>query len=535
MLKLLLKNRFLFLMDKLTGQKKGKKVPTAAILALITAGFIALLVGAGYLLSWLLGPLFDGFSKAGLIWLYYAIAGTIALFGAFVFTFTYAQGAIYEADDNELLLSMPIRPSVILASRIWSLFFLNLLICVIVMGAAGIVAFLQGGSGVGNLLIVFLCAVLLAMLSTALAALLGWFTSFLTRRMRKKVLFQVIIYMMFVVLIYYVSNGITEHVQTMIRNSGDIAKAFRNGVFPLYAMGTAAADLDMVLLLIFAACCVLPFVVMYILLSHSFIRIVTARSGMKKRKYKAKALKGSSVVWALTKKDMRRMLDSSTYLLNACMGVFYFIAICVISVVSGRSSIFDLLTGTGPDMPFAAAAIISMTAGFIFLSGSSISVEGKNFWILKSLPVKWADVMKSKLLFHLLPAVPFSLLFSLAVVIIASVKSVMGILILFLMPLCFHVLCALIGLILNLFTGRLDYPSLAKAVKSTRSQLIPMGIILVLSIGSLLLHMIFFKDRGISMQNYMLAVTALIVLIDVILYAFLNSRAANRRWEKLGN
>ena len=121
MLKLLLKNRFLFLMDKLTGQKKGKKVPTAAILALITAGFIALLVGVGYLLSWLLGPLFDGFSKAGLIWLYYAIAGTIALFGAFVFTFTYAQGAIYEADDNELLLSMPIRPSVILASRIWSL------------------------------------------------------------------------------------------------------------------------------------------------------------------------------------------------------------------------------------------------------------------------------------------------------------------------------------------------------------------------------------------------------------------------------
>ena len=117
MLKLLLKNRFLFLMDKLTGQKKGKKVPTAAILALITAGFIALLVGVGYLLSWLLGPLFDGFSKAGLIWLYYAITGTIALFGAFVFTFTYAQGAIYEADDNELLLSMPIRPSVMVFSR----------------------------------------------------------------------------------------------------------------------------------------------------------------------------------------------------------------------------------------------------------------------------------------------------------------------------------------------------------------------------------------------------------------------------------
>ena len=180
-------------------------------------------------------------------------------------------------------------------------------------------------------------------------------------------------------------------------------------------------------------------------------------------------------------------------------------------------------------------AIISMTAGFIFLSGSSISVEGKNFWILKSLPVKWADVMKSKLLFHLLPAVPFSLLFSLAMVIIASVKSVMGILVLFLMPLCFHVLCALIGLILNLFTGRLDYPSLAKAVKSARSQLISMGIILVLSIGSFLLHMIIFKDMGISMQNFMLAVTALIALIDVILYAFLNSRAANRRWEKLGN
>ena len=117
---------------------------------------------------------------------------------------------------------------------------------------------------------------------------------------------------------------------------------------------------------------------------------------MKKRKYEAKALKGSSVVWALTKKDMRRMVDSSTYLLNACMGVFYFIAICVISVMSGKSSIFDLLKDTGPDMPFAAAAIVGMTAGFIFLSGSSISVEGKNFWMIKTLPINYKTYLKTK-------------------------------------------------------------------------------------------------------------------------------------------
>ncbi|MDD4070530.1 MAG: hypothetical protein PHF05_08815, partial [Candidatus Izemoplasmatales bacterium] len=59
--------------------------------------------------------------------------------------------------------------------------------------------------------------------------------------------------------------------------------------------------------------------------------------------------------------------------------------------------------------------IILVMVGFIvstvFTSAISLSLEGKNFWILKSLPIKAENVMFGKMIFNVIVVLPFALFF----------------------------------------------------------------------------------------------------------------------------
>ena len=65
--------------------------------------------------------------SAGLGWLYFALAGILAVVLAVVGSVFLTQATLYEAKDNELLLSLPIPPSKILLARMLSLYVQNFL------------------------------------------------------------------------------------------------------------------------------------------------------------------------------------------------------------------------------------------------------------------------------------------------------------------------------------------------------------------------------------------------------------------------
>ena len=179
MLRLLLKNRVLALMDRFAGRKRGKKATSTGRIVLFSLLGLALLVMIGAFLASLIYPLFDAFSQEGLTWLFFALVGCATVLASFMMTMFYAQGAIFEAKDNELLLSMPIPPSAILGSRLGALYLLNLLVAVIIMGAAGTLHIFINGASVIGVVILVLSILLLALISTTLSCLLGWLVSLL--------------------------------------------------------------------------------------------------------------------------------------------------------------------------------------------------------------------------------------------------------------------------------------------------------------------------------------------------------------------
>ena len=84
---------------------------------------------------------------AGLGWLYHAVAGLIAVSLCFMGSVFLAQSQIFDARDNELLLSMPVPPRLIVASRLLSFLLLNYLYTAIVMVPAAAVYAVQLSPG----------------------------------------------------------------------------------------------------------------------------------------------------------------------------------------------------------------------------------------------------------------------------------------------------------------------------------------------------------------------------------------------------
>ena len=537
MLKLLLKTRFLAMLDRVSGQNK-RKAATARKLTLMVLGGLVVLALIGGLFGLLVSPLYTGFRDNGMTWLTYAMAGAMACVLSFVLTMFYAQGAIFEAKDNELLLSMPIRPSAILGSRMGALYFLNLLFCVTILGAVGVLRAMDGGIQVLHVIIFLVCIPLLALIGTTLSCLLGWLVSLITRRIRRKALFSLVLSLVFMGFYFYAMLGLSDHLQAILANSGNIADAFQKVLLPFYAMAMAITEGDLIQLLIFAACCVVPFALVYFLLSRSFIRIVTTKVGAKRTEYKGGSLKESSVVWSLTKKDLDRFFNSSTYMLNCGMGLVFALILGIATLVSGNA-LLDFLLKTyarmedpGALAPYVMPVVLGLLAGMAYICAPSISVEGKNFWILDSLPLKVKDILKSKLMFHLVVAVPFSLVSSLLVV-IGMPMTPMQAVIMFLFPLLAHVFCATISMVTGLYTAKLDFPSEAKAVKSSACGLPPMLATAAVTLAPSILYFTTLKEQGADFGTVLLIAMGVIAAVSIAAYAFLLSPAAEKRWHKI--
>lgn len=119
---------------------------------------------------------------------------------------------------------------------------------------------------------------------------------------------------------------------------------------------------------------------------------------------------------ALYKKELTRFFGSSVYVINSGMGVVIAIAFSLAVVVVGPSKLISypgiemILPGVAP---FAISAIISMTC----TTCVSLSLEGKNVWIIKSLPLTPKVIYDSKILMNLSLSIPASIISAILMII----------------------------------------------------------------------------------------------------------------------
>lgn len=516
MIKTLLKKQILSIMHSMFRRNSRKKSSSGQK---GTVAYIFLMLYLAGFFAWM----FYGFCKtlcsplvsAGLDWLYFAYVSLFAVALSIIGSIFLVKASLYDAKDNELILSLPIPPKIILLCRTIPLYLENLIFGAIILVPSYIVYAQTVPFGVTTVVSWVVQLFLIPLFSFAICSIFGYITALISAKMRHKNIIEIVFLFAFFVVYMFLTMQANSLLASIIANSGSISEKIKVWLFFFYETGLGMTG--KVLPLVFS--CLVSLVLMglvYIVLSRSYIRIMTTKRGAKKKAYKEKTVKALSSDRALFGKELRYLISKPIYMFNGTTGSLM-ILLGIIVLISERGRIAGAVNASPYFMETAAiicALIIALVAGMNSVTAPSISLEGKNFWITRSLPISSWQILKSKLMLHMAVTAPFSIIASVVGGIILHVSAITFI-ILAAYPLFLVFIVACSGLLFNLKWANFTWESESEPIKQSLPIILSLicGImipILTALIGYLLMN-------SIAPIYYMEFVTVILLAACIVL------------------
>lgn len=410
MLKALIKKQFLQTASFFFQGKNGKRRSIGAVVglaALMVYGF-----GAAGAMFWLLSSALCGpLVGAGQGWIYFAFMGVMATALGIVGSVFATKSKLYEAKDNELLLSMPIPAWAVLLTRMLGLYLFTLLFEALVFVPAAINYFLVAGFSFPVLLCCILIQLVMPLGALAICCLLGFALAWLAARLPFKNLFTVLGFFVFMVGFSFVYSKVNEYLGYVVANGEAVGKVMQTWLYPFSQLGLAAEG-NALSLLVFTLIFGGLFALVYVLISATYVRIATTKRGEYRAKYKEKTQRSVSPQVALLKREALHFIKSPAYLLNTSMGTMMMLIVGVMVLAYG--DLFGIsadVVAASPALTEAIGLLVAVITCFMASSNTiaacSVSLEGENIWLAQSLPVEEWSLLKAKLYLHcLMTAIP---------------------------------------------------------------------------------------------------------------------------------
>ncbi|MGM9615131.1 MAG: hypothetical protein ACI3W7_06380 [Oscillospiraceae bacterium] len=410
MTKALFRKQMMEVFSWLYKDRKTGKLRSAGGIAGYVLLYLILFASLGAMFFFMAGMLCEPLTGAGMGWLYWCLMGLIAIFfGVFGSVFS-TYSSLYQAKDNDLLLSMPVPASQILLCRLSGVYATGLMYELIVVVPTLIVWFLTVPFSVPGTICSLLIPLVLSVLILVLSAVLGWVVALIAGRLKHKNIVTVFVSLAFIAAYYYLYGRAYSMLQTLLVNAEAVGGRMKAAVYPLYHMGLAAEG-SWLSMLIFTAIIGALFLIVYAVLSRSFLKLATGNRGAAKTAYKEQKSKVLSIGGALLQKELRRFLGSANYMLNCGLGTLFMpIAAVLLVWKAGQVQAFLSAVFTQDYIPLLAAGAVCILATMNDMTAPSVSLEGKNLWLVQSLPVSGRQALTAKLTLHLLltliPAIP---------------------------------------------------------------------------------------------------------------------------------
>ncbi|MGX8688337.1 MAG: putative ABC transporter permease subunit, partial [bacterium] len=230
---------------------------------------------------------------------------------------------------------------------------------------------------------------------------------------------------------------------------------------------------------------------LFVLVGNSYRNINSAlKSHAASGNYRVKALKRRSVPMAVAVKEFRRMTGSVTYMVNGGMGELLALILGLAALFIGFDRIADVVTEGAPVdavmLQPAIPFIVYFLLGMVATTVCSPSLEGKNYWIVQSLPIEKKTLYQGKMLFNMLLTLPFMVFTTLCLCISAGVPVLNT----FLYLILGFVLCAFStawGCVCGIRFMRLDWENEVEVIKQGRAVVIYMFPNMIAAMGLVVL------------------------------------------------
>ena len=401
---------------------------------------------------------------------------------------------LFRPRDNDALLAMPIKKSTIVLVRMIKFYVFEMLYCLIFLLPAMIAYAINVEVGVPYYFVAITVLLLTPVIPIAISCIVGLVMSAITARFKHRTFLQVALSFValfgFAVLILVLNVAPESGGKSLIAVSDRITDFY----YPAAVFVKLATNFDWGQYLIFVVVNLAVVVAAVLVIGRFYFKIVTRMNVVKLEKsvgVNYKFTKHGQTA-AMVRKELNKYFNTPVLIMNTAIGLVIFLvvigALCFQfddMVASLAASIEDFpLTAEEirSYLPSIVFALVAFTSLLTYITATMISLEGKAFNLLKSMPISGRRVIMSKVLAAMLLIVPVTAAGSIVAMIRFQFGVVDAILVLVgavVMPFT----AELIGILINLKYPRFDAETDAVAVKQSASVLVAtflgLGLVLV--------------------------------------------------------
>ena len=456
-------------------------------------------------------------AKAGMEEMIPTLMVIISSLTTLVLTFMKSTGILIGLKDYDMVMSMPVSIVWIVTSRITLLYFINFIICFVAMIPSSIVYIIYTRPSFSVFFFLFGALLFTPVIPMIFSFTLGVIIVAISSRTKYNHIFSLVLSTVVVLLIVFMTTKMQLMDADEITNLGGTLANILNKLYPPASLiSVALSRVDWGSFVLFISISLLMGFLFVGVVSHYYKFLNTAIfSHHVNKNYRIGKLKDSSAFMALYKKEFRRLISCTIYALNSCIGIVLLLVISVFAIFFFSNTLKEQLEVAGlvkdisDTMPIVLSIFVSITS----TTAASLSLEGKNRWIMCSVPVSSKTVFDSKIAVNLTVILP-PLYVSIFIVKWIFPYPIQTILI-FIIPTVYAFFVSVLGMYLNIKFPKYDWNSEYYAVKGGAiSVLATVGSGMVSSLIPLCFCIIIPKYREVIM----LGCIGLLLTITIIIY-----------------
>lgn len=343
------------------------------------------------------------------------ICSIIALF----FTFMKTNGFLFAFKDYDSVMALPFTTGTVITAKFLYMYINNLIfsLCVMLPMCAGFAIWAHPGIPVYVIWFVITCFT--PLIPMAIAAAVGAIITAVGSRFRFKIFVQAALSLVLIVAVsslgfLFNTSGSNTEFFKRLENIGEMIQTQIHRFYPVSILfDRAVSEENLLYVLAFVAVSLTIYLVFVTLVSVKYLAINTAlMTSSARSNYKVSRMKKSSVIRAIVGKEMKRFTSSITYLMNEGIGMMLAVIGSVICLVVGVDKVLATMELGGMQQAIYCAVPLIFAVPLTMTCTTSVSwsLEGKNLWIMKSLPIEESTIFKGKMAFNAVLLVPAAII-----------------------------------------------------------------------------------------------------------------------------
>lgn len=522
---ILLKNNFInsFGINKLFKDKKGHNLPLLLTILVMIAGIIIFFLFGLYMYFY--GGMFVKAGKSDGVLLLGITFGCLIIA---ISSISKTNSYLFASKDFDMLMALPIKTKIIFLSKVINLLAVNY-VMFMYFYIPSVIAYAIFNTT--NFLFWLFAIIGFFIIPLPIISVFGFISCQIGKikisQNAKKVL-SIILYLCLTIAIVFLAmqttNG-TDDEKVFFEN---MYNSLKNGNYLGYllALGIRGETTN------FVAICsgsLIIFLLFFYYASKNYLFVNSNQKSnlnkQKKYEYKDSISRGkSSVKLALLRKEIYGYFSVPIYVVNTIIGPILSLVFTYFLISQSKAEYLKIGEKYIEMQMILPPLVILLMVFSISLSSttsSSISLEGKRLWILKTLPVKEKDVFNAKVLVNLLITIPFIIINNIIFLLMKDFYlNVFQIASSFILPILIVLIISKVGLYINILLPKLEYEQPAQVVKQSLSVLVTMlvaTLLVLIILGSALITYVLTKNMTITYIATYVVCLLMYIIISLIL------------------